>query len=257
MSKYPAWNYWTFDTNTDGRSNSIYDGVEIAQDDIRHEKYSLRTRKWCLKHYWNAEQAAYISFGRDPDLFVGTKKFLSRDENDPEFLEHIELCDSIKERQRLIDGQDKRILPDFFTPAMFIEWASQVGFSIPDFVTRELAFVERERRGEVKPSVFPGIYFEVDEKTLNDASASTKEADGGQKNTAEGPRQKEIKSLQKVILALLVHSRLDKKDQEQLSKTLSSFLEEKALERGDKQFSVGDTTIQTHLERALDLLNWG
>jgi hypothetical protein len=49
---------------------SIYLLQHIEDRDWRNEKYELDIRKWCRKFYWNADQAALISFSAIQHVFV-------------------------------------------------------------------------------------------------------------------------------------------------------------------------------------------
>jgi len=76
MAEHPSWGYWLYDDVGNGRFVSIYEGRSLSDADIRSEEFDLDEKKWC-REYWDASQAAEISFGRDPDKVKNVDDSLS------------------------------------------------------------------------------------------------------------------------------------------------------------------------------------
>jgi hypothetical protein len=254
-AKYPDPESWKYETIEDGgaeRQISIYEGKDLEDADIRNKRYDLDATAWCRKHYfWNAEEAALISFGRDPDKVVSRDEYVPRDNEDEDFKKHLELLDHIEKRVLLIKhAQEKGGLPEFFPPAMYIEWGKRSGFYIPKFVHAGLEKVEREREAMSqgkRPSIFPGIYLDPVEMSEDDSEQDAKKKGPSQQKKYEN-------NLTKILLALLIKSDLIKKDPGDLSKTLAEILATKAHEEGDERLAVKDDTIKLRLKDAHELL---
>jgi hypothetical protein len=77
MADHPAWDYFMYETLPDGRKREFY-RYHLEYNDIRADNYDLDLEEWCgMKHfYWTAQEAALISFDRDPN-----KVELSEDDN--------------------------------------------------------------------------------------------------------------------------------------------------------------------------------
>jgi hypothetical protein len=238
MAEHPAWDYWMYETIQDQRVISIYEGKDLDKGDIRNKKYLLDQKTWCRQYFWDAEQAAVISFGRDPDKVVSRDEFVPWDEEDEDFKEHIKLWDQMEKRYLLIkEAQEKGILQEIFPPAMYIEWGKHKGFYIPDFVVGELEVVRHERSGRIKPhKFFTGLYVDSDEGSENDSE------------------QVSEKNHIKIMLALLIESDLIKKGTGALSKKLAETLKTKAHDHGDDDLKLGDESIKERLDAAHDLL---
>jgi hypothetical protein len=248
MAELPLWNYWMYETlsgETD-RKISIYEGKDLAKKDVRNKDYDLDHRAWCRKYFWNAEQAALISFVRDPDKVVSRDSWEQGDGYDDEdFERHNELWDQIEKLFELIkDSQKTAVLPEFFSPTMYIEWAKHIGFYFPDYVKRELENVERVRSKKAI-EIIPGKYVdsnEVPESNLKQVpekkSAQTKIANNDKT----------------ILLALLIESNLIKRGATELSMRLAKILRNKAFDEGDDALRLGDEAIAKRLQEARDLI---
>lgn len=162
MTEFPSWNFWQFmtiDVNSRGfdfqSQVSIYDWADIGDADIRNRKFDLDYNEWCRRNFWEADQAAAISFNRDPGKIkkhLSEHGYIGADENnEEECAAHDKLVDAIKARQRLIEeAQENKVLPpgSIFRLEMFIDWGKRVGFRVPPEVEKWVTNVERERRGE-------------------------------------------------------------------------------------------------------------
>ena len=254
MAKYPSPDYWMHEIIEDAgadRRISIYEGKDLDSADIRNQKYDLDKRIWCReKEFWDAEEAALISFGRDPDKVVKRDEYVPWDEDDEDFKKHSELWDQIEKRRLLIkDAQEKEMLPDFFPPKTYVKWAERMGFFIPGFVTNELDAIQREReaiRQGKRPSIFPGIYLDPVEMSEDDSERVSEKKGRSQQKRFDN-------NLLKILAAVLIYAKLGNKPAE-LSKALADILENRALELANKRLLLGVSTIEERIEEALDLL---
>jgi hypothetical protein len=240
MADPPKWDYWLYEDLGDGRYLSIYHDRSLPEGDVRNNKYDVDIKKWCRKYLWNAEQAALISFIRDPDK-VTAADLRPQDDEFGDFKEHNELWNNMSKLCDLItDAQKKRILPDIFPPGMYIEWARHVGVDMPLAIRKELEIVERERRYEADDSAEPSD---------DVAAVALKHA---KKNGASQQKRFE-NGLTRTLLAVLIKSALIKTDTATLSKALADILDAKA-QKGDGKFSLGAATIKKRLDEAHDHL---
>src|SRR4051794_2188819 len=85
---------WMFEyTNDNTRIVSIYNGTDFDKADIRNKHYAVDIT-WHRKNYfWNANDAALISFGRGPDKVVNRDEYVPFDDDDKDFKKHNELWD--------------------------------------------------------------------------------------------------------------------------------------------------------------------
>ena len=131
---WPDPDWWMSEyINDNTRIVSIYEGTDLDEADIRNKSYAVDI-SWHRKNYfWNANDAALISFGRNPDKVVDRDKYVPSDDDldEQQFKKHNELWDAITERRLLIeDAQSKRVLPEIFPPAMYIDWGKRLGFRV-------------------------------------------------------------------------------------------------------------------------------
>jgi hypothetical protein len=252
MAEDRDWNFWKNETISDPVLNrrviSIYEGKDLDEGDIRNENFNLNTRKWCLEIYWDAMQASFISFGRDPGKFKADS-YSPFDESDDDYLKHLELMSMIEARYRqIVAAQNEGYLNrDFFFPAVYIGWSERLKLSFPPYVKKELMFIDRERRGEVKPSKhFAGMYIEVSE-TPEETEQAPAKTGGGQQKRLEN-------NLTKILFAVLSKSKLVKEDVDELVKDLHTILATMAEKRADADFAPTGATIKKRILEALDLL---
>jgi hypothetical protein len=264
MTKFPSWDFWKFmtiDVTDRGRNFqstvSIYDWADLVRTDIRNKKFDLDCNKWCRENFWEADEAAAISFGRDPGKIkqhLSEHGYLGADEdNEEECADHEKLVEAINERQRLIEeAQAKEMLTkDFFRPGMYIDWGKRLGFQVPPEVEKWLSNVERERRGEGKISGrFAGMFIENDSTAIDDNPSPDKVAKP-KKNL--GSQQVRLdNNLRKIILALLKKTALDKANPKKLAGELEEILDELAVEHSDKGLQLSSETILERLNEARD-----
>lgn len=240
--EWPNWDYWMWDQLSDGRSLSIYHERTFDDGDIRSNKFDTDHKKWCREYFWNVEEAACLSFLRDPNKFKANNRWLVEDE--PDYEEHSQLLTHLSRlHERIEDAQKKNHLsPEFFSPAMYVAWAKRVGVDVPDCIRIELERVERERAP-------PGTTLA---RPLDDMVTDTDDELPDEKVSSQDSRFRN--NARKVILALLLLSGQVSKDTVRLSKALKSELDDQAREKADGEISVGWQTIKKRLDEARDLL---
>jgi hypothetical protein len=145
MADHPKWDYWMYEDLGEGRLLPIDHFHPISDDDIRNDKYRVDRKKWCRKYFWKPDEAALISFIRDPEKI--TAELISFDEDDFQREEHVALCKHMSALCDLIVSEQGkgRLDHGFFPPEKYVEWAKQVGVSIPPCITKELEVVRLER----------------------------------------------------------------------------------------------------------------
>jgi hypothetical protein len=246
MAELPSWDYWMYEKISDDfdRFVSIYEGKDLDKKDIRNNDYVLDHKTWCRKYFWNAKQAALISFVRDPNKVVARASW-EGDDYDEDFKRHSELWDQTERLLRLIeDSQEKGVLPKFFPPAMYVEWSTQMGFCFPSYIKAELENVERLRNGKGGVEIF-GRYFDADELP---------ESALGQAPEKKLGQQKKETNDRKILLALLIESNLIKRSTTEISKRLSEVLNKKAHDEGDDDLRLGDEAISQRVREARGLI---
>jgi len=222
----PKWDYWLWEDLGDGRRLSIYHDRIFRQWDIRDEKYNLDLEKWCKKYIWTAEEAALISFMRDPDKILRSKTNFQNlslpegavtDESDRDNLVlRVIITKLIKLIKKAQEGGDLPVR--VFRPGHYIDWAKLVGVDIPPDVEWG---VERWRRLEAQ---------------LTERAGDTELADVKDEDIAMTSQQKRvINNIKKILLAILVESGLIKRDPDLLSKTLRKTLDRLHEEHGNKE----------------------
>lgn len=250
MADRPDWNYWM----REWISDSTYRNVEtssayLTENDIRRDEYDLDVNKWCWKKhfFWTAQEAALISFFRDPDKVERTDDdfifhnnvYGVRGDDDEDGKKNIELRQYITDLYELIlDAQEKKELPRRLLRDVYIEWAELVGVDIPQPVLQALKAVERESQHETRPD------------DLRDGVVSV---DTDQSKKQKGNTKYE-NNLLKILLALLIKSDLIEKSTGAMSNTLAEILLTKAHDQGDDELKVGHETIKKRLDEAHELL---
>ncbi|UWU84929.1 hypothetical protein N2605_00240 [Bradyrhizobium yuanmingense] len=167
----------------------------LYEADLRHERYDLDLARWSREWYWDAHQAASISFFRDPAISSAYDDDLYPvPEEDAAYEAHLALETAIDNlREEIIEVQRRGQLPDFFPPSMYLEWAKRTGVDFPGSVWHQVKSFEAEIADRGKE----------DEPSQEDVSQNA--ADAG--NTkALGAKGREQVSLTKVILALFIRS---------------------------------------------------
>ena len=252
MTESLSWDYWKTDSSDDGTGRIlIYDQDDLDPRDIRDKAYDLDKGAWISKHYWNAEQAALISFGRDLDKIKSSGYTINYREwwsavirpsefwSLTEFDKHRELLGQIDERYKLI-----MTVPEFtepFKPAAFIDWASCKKLRIPDF-TQELKTVDQDRnRNSVTTPMHPGGSIERGEPPENDLRQTSKKS--------AGPNKRYENNLVAILLAVLMKSKLIDEEQSELSRMLADFVEKNKIKTSTGK-AISQTTISDRIEDA-------
>lgn len=244
MNQFPAWNYWRYDE--DGNFRYDLDYKLFEDDDLRGPNYTLESEFWCSQYFWDAEQAALISFDRDPRKVIFDQSSFPFDEDscicdnddskaDDQLRGHIEsLADLIKK------AQSENVLPPFFPPRMYLAWADRMGVDYPRYISDELNARERELAKQSD-----------DSSPLESATPPEKAIQSKHKNN--GPSRRLDNNLTKIILALLIEAKLTGRDLSTLAKALSDHLADEAHRHGDNTLTVEYKTIAVRLEEALEL----
>jgi hypothetical protein len=256
VGERPQWDYWLYEDLGDHRKLTIYHEREFEEGDWRNKKYELDVKKWCRKSFWTPDEATLISFFRDPEKLQKAEDFVPWNEEDEEFQKHIELKKHLFDLHGLIkDSQEKKILPDFFRPEMYIDWAKRVGVSICADIPRELERAERQRNYRGPP---PNIFQRASgnwptDDMLSDSEDALIESEDApnRKLTSQEARLKQ--NLIKILFAVLLESNLIKRDPVELSKKLADTLEKHKRKQRDGERPLGAQTIQIRLEEAHEL----
>ena len=228
MTDRPAWNYFMYDDAGNWRYNFEY--IVFSEYDIQSAEYQADYELWSEKFYWSAEEAAALSFTRDP------KKIDWRDGADEGDVESQELWQQILALKSLIESaQEKGVLPDFFMPEMYFEWADRSGVSYPPHFTELVAKSKDVRR------------------TPTDLTNAPSDANGEipkelQKITSQ--KRREENNMLKVILAL-IHEKPASQDAtlaEKLALDLASLAD------GDDHMKISSQTIFKRLSDARSLM---
>jgi hypothetical protein len=214
----------------DPRIVSIYEGTDLDEADIRHKRFAVDISWHKNNYFWNANQAAFITFGRDPDKVVKREDYVPSDDDEKDFRRHNDLWKQIDERRLLIeDAQRNGVLPEFFPPAMYIDWGKRLGFDIPRFVVSDLEIVNSERMA-------------IDEANVRNTPLG-------------GAQQKRLENnVIKILGAVLIYAKLEKKEPAALSAGLEKVLSEKAIKLADKKLNLSVKTIEERLVEARELL---
>ncbi len=254
MADRTPWDYWLYEDLGNGRYRGIHDsGCHLDESDIRSDEYDIDVDAWCRCHFWDAQEAALISFFRDPakvertsDDFVLHNEIrgsYGRDDADNE--KNIELRNQITDLYDLIrQAQRQEVLPIFFRPVMYVDWAKRMGVSIPEPVAHALNRVK------------------IENEHL-DAAAKSKQAylagkgvpapdESEEKLTSQQSRA--VNNLVKILLAVLLKSKLINWDVIKLSRALEEILDDLSVSQEDPKLSVSADTVKGRLLEARDLL---
>lgn len=162
MADFPAWDYWAWEQLPGGRQRPVETGNSfLSESDIRNDIYDLDVKNWCRrKHFfWTAQEAALISFGRDPDKVERTKDdFVFHDEvygppdndEDDSRQKDNELRQYITDvHEAILHAQETEVLKPRIPRERYIEWAEGEGIDVPRFVVEAVEEFEREREAEI------------------------------------------------------------------------------------------------------------
>ena len=199
MAKRLSSDFWMYEEVTEGRFIEI-DRQSLYEADLRHVRYDLDLGRWSREWYWDAHQAACISFFRDPAISGAYDETLHPvPEEDDAYEAHRALEAAIDNlRAEIIEVQQRGQLPDFFPPSMYLDWAKRTGVDFPGSVWHEVKSFESEIANRGKQDE-PSQKEEAPDDLSKDA------ADAG--NTkALGPKAREQVNLTKVILAFFIRS---------------------------------------------------
>jgi hypothetical protein len=158
MADFPAWDYWAWDDLPDGR-RKIVDTTDWAlwESDIRNNIYALDVKKWCgrKRFYWTPQEAALISFGRDPDKVERTEDdFVFHDDvfgpsssdDDDDQKKSYELRQYIFDvHEAILHALEAGELPRRIPRERYIEWATDAGIDVPLSVVEAIDAFERDR----------------------------------------------------------------------------------------------------------------
>lgn len=112
------WNYWMWDE--EGKYNYKYDHDMSDHPDYEHLERTGWTEEWTRRLFWTAEQAAALSFGRSPDQVPWDNNPYGVKEMDGESEFPTYFCEL---RRRILEAQNREILPKAIPALMYIQWA--------------------------------------------------------------------------------------------------------------------------------------
>ncbi len=126
---------------------SDFSADSVNDDDIRCEGYDLDCDNWCKRShfYWTAQEAALISFGRDPDRVERTNEdfVFSAGVVGPEDHELRQNITAVY--MAILHAQERGNLERRILRERYIDWARGEGIDIPIFVSEAVNAFERER----------------------------------------------------------------------------------------------------------------
>lgn len=266
MADFPRWDYWLYEN----LSNATYrdvprSGAFLGENDIRHEDYDLDPAEWCHgKHfYWTAQEAALISFYRDPDKVERTEDdFILHDEvmgplgdDDDDGKRNIQLRKHITALYCLIrDAQKNRDLPRLIRREVYVEWCDLVGVDVPQAILNELQKFEAKQAAFAVNGKSSAESMEQTILTTRGDSDLSAEINGGehQNQNGDGPQGRRENSFLKIIHALWEMTDFRKNESiRDLAGVISEALDEKA--KNDRRFALGVQTIRPILVKARDL----
>src|SRR5690242_12159759 len=104
MIDHPKWDFWvpdiTVSEEEDG-SRLIAETLLDSHDDIRADQFALKISDWCTvkNFFWTAQQAALISFFRDPETVSCTEEYIA---DDPDFGQFLSSGEEAEQRWALV-----------------------------------------------------------------------------------------------------------------------------------------------------------
>jgi hypothetical protein len=246
MADFPAWDYWAWELDSHGRAvMSDFSADSVNDDDIRFEGYDLDYDNWCKRSsfYWTAQEAALISFGRDPDRVEKTKEDFVFSAGvvgpeDHELRQNITaVYEAILDAQKTGNLHQRRILRE-----RYINWATGEGIDIPIFVSEAVDAFERERDA-------------LDARLSEHVNVTIAEPDDEIPEAKLDSHDKKFRNnVKKVIAALLIETGLKSRSTKKLAETLENALNGEADRRKDFEIRLGWQTIQDRLDEAHELL---
>jgi hypothetical protein len=249
MADFPAWDYWRWELNSCGSPVVIDTGIySVNDDDFRCEDYDLDENNWCTRSnfYWTAQEAALISFGRDPDKIK--ESFKERIENFPFFdgvvgPEDHELRQNISAvYNAILHAQETGNLQRRILRERYIDWARGEGIDFPIFVSEAINAFEREREA-------------LHERLSQHVNGMIAEPDDELPDEEVNSHDKKFRNnVRKVIVALLIHTGLASRGTKKLAEDLQAILNDKADLQKDFALKLGWQTIQDRLDEAHELL---
>jgi len=150
---FVEWDFWMWGSDRWGNDKWIdRDSSALSENDLRFEDYDLKTDNWCRRehYFWTAQEAALISFWRDPDKversevdFLDSRELpfyaVDDDNNDITLQEEIE-----KVYDAIVKAQADGVLWQRMPRDQYLEWAVGEGISIPDHVLKSVDDFESE-----------------------------------------------------------------------------------------------------------------
>ena len=271
MADYPAWNYWAWEQLLDGRQRPVEtsDGV-LYESDIRNDMYWLDVNRWCKRghFFWTPQEAALISFGRDPDKvdrteddFIFHDDFLRTDDEDGQ--KNVELRQFITDVYEAIrHAQVTGELRPRIAREAYIEWAKDEGIDVPHFVVEAIDAFERDREREADiaersglPSEIPGAASRAF-ATATDVHTPIE----GASASLNSSKEHELDIRKETSLKLLIYALLIKGDwlkKKLPPKQLVGFLEQEFKDRGGYKGGLKIPSVQTirnHLKEVNELV---
>jgi hypothetical protein len=242
MADHPKWDFWVpnihVSEDEDG-AISITQTLLDSHQDIRADQFELNVSNWCTvkNFFWTAQQAALISFLRDPEAVNCTEAYMADDldfgeSSGEEAEKRFALVHAIDDLTDLIrEAQDKGVLTQPMRREVYIEWALLNGIDIPQ---------------QVQDS--------VKDTWLRLSRAPQESVGAGSPRVTEGHQKRRANNLQKILLAALVEGNLMDRDVKDLAKKFDKFLKVKVEEEGDDDLKVSAKTIRDRINDAKDLL---
>ena len=234
MSEFIAWDYWRWDEHGKYRYDLDYEAPTGL--DIRFEDFDADYAEWISRFYWNAPQAAAVSFGRDPD------KLPWGDHHGDYLLESERLRKNIFDLKEIIEeDQAKGLLPaEFFPIEMYLQWANRKKIDYPGFLWKLLdeRMTPPRQAAEIANDA-------SDEATTEEARLKSKSLEFGKLTSQQ---QRAENNTLKILYALIKD-----RDGPSLAKRIESELNK--LAEDDPSFKVSLDTIENRLRAARDLRN--
>jgi hypothetical protein len=192
MSDFPSpWNYWEM-LILDENGNYVEDTSDEALNDVEQfhsPDFRADFEKWGGQNFWNCDEAAALTFGKDPDVI--TREHVEEDTVGPSYF--IPYYAAV--RERILARQASGELPELMRPALYVEWARRQGIDFPDDLKEVVQQLERDRETE-----------RLDIRTLRQEKAELeKEVERLRRETSPDEDRlhpKERQSLLKLVLGL-------------------------------------------------------
>jgi hypothetical protein len=231
------WDYWMYDEHGEYIYKYDYDMSDHPDAEFL-EKTDCDADFWAAKFFWNADQATALSFGRSPD--------------EAEFDTYMEEMDGSSEfptyfcalRERIVEAQQTKILPDLIPARMFIQWAEGNELPFPPSLAGRIdeIFDKMMAIGQQQQEVGAGL--------VNDTANETLRKGGIEKVSA---RKEE--NVLKIIYALAwKHHRLGERLVTPVAQSIEDVLIELSEHIPDARTGTGHQTIADRLKEAIGIL---